>query len=140
MPLTGLSTGYLQTQVPVGPANCTASAGAPDLPATSWTGAAIGCAPEAALERDGCANDEVCAPEPDGEGTLCVYREGEHACPDGDYDDRRVYFTELDDTRNCSACSCGSDCSYSWRLYAASDTTCSCAAAHALRREPVRRR
>ena len=122
--LAGLATGYLQTQAPVGPANCTAAAGAPDLPAVEWDDAALGCAPEAALERDGCDDDELCAPEPEGDGTLCIYRAGEHACPGDDYDDRRVYFTEVDDTRGCSPCSCGNDCNYEWKLYAASDTSC----------------
>jgi hypothetical protein len=45
-------------------------------------------------------------------------------CPAGPYSDKRVYYTKIDDQRNCSACSCGSDCSYQWQVFADSDTSC----------------
>jgi hypothetical protein len=35
-----------------------------------------------------------------------------------------VYFTDVDDTRDCSACQCAHDCSYTWRVFDAADTTC----------------
>lgn len=38
------------------------------------------------------------------EGKACIYREGEHACPAGDYQDRRVIYGGYAESRACEAC------------------------------------
>jgi hypothetical protein len=55
----------------------------------------------------GCANGRVCAPRASSENDegLCVWREGEHGCPNG-YPERSVLFSEIEDTRDCSQCVC----------------------------------
>lgn len=123
--LSGLSTGYVETHVPAGTGQgCTASAQAPSVPATTWDANARACAPSAALARAGCETGELCAPEPPFAGSFCVMQDGDVACPAGTYTDRRVYFTAIADTRDCSACACGADCDYTWRFFDAADTTC----------------
>lgn len=56
-----------------------------------------------------CADDRLCAPAaPDGfERTWCIAREGEHDCPDGDPSVREIVWTDLEDTRACTSCTCG---------------------------------
>ncbi|MCB9748869.1 MAG: hypothetical protein H6713_02555 [Myxococcales bacterium] len=54
--------------------------------------------------------DGVCAPTlPDGYDRLCVYQEGEHACPAGDYAVQVTRYTSVDDARACddADCQCG---------------------------------
>jgi hypothetical protein len=123
--LSGLNTGYVETKLPTGAgAGCTPSAQSPTVPAANWEEHAFGCAPAEALSRAGCGRTQVCAPAAPFEGALCIAHDGDVACPSGTYDDRRVYFTGIDDTRGCSACECGADCDYTWRVYDASDTSC----------------
>lgn len=44
------------------------------------------------------------------EGQLCVWTDGETSCPVGTaYSDRRVFFSTLNDGRDCSDCSCSVD-------------------------------
>ena len=55
----------------------------------------------------GCAVGHVCAPRPETEDVpLCVWRQGEHACPEG-WDDARTVWTDINDTRGCAPCTCG---------------------------------
>jgi len=53
----------------------------------------------------GCQAGEVCASEPTGGQGVCVFREGDRTCPSS-YPDRSIYFSDLRDTRTCSACTC----------------------------------
>jgi hypothetical protein len=53
----------------------------------------------------GCASGDVCVP-PAVEGGVCVWQEGEHECP-ADFNERRVLYTGLTDTRSCQTCTCG---------------------------------
>ncbi len=56
-----------------------------------------------------CAADRVCAPSaPAGfESAWCIARAGEHDCPPGDASVREVVWTDLEDTRACTRCTCG---------------------------------
>lgn len=45
--------------------------------------------------------NELVAPR---EGKACIYREGEHECPDGNYLEQRIIFGSYEDTRSCEAC------------------------------------
>jgi hypothetical protein len=76
------------------------------------------------LRRGGCSPGNVCAPQAPFSGPFCIVKQGDVPCPSGPYTDRRVYFTAVDDTRKCSDCSCGSDCSYSWKIFDDADTSC----------------
>ena len=54
-----------------------------------------------------CGGDETCV-DASQLGELCIWREGDHACPGGNFSERTVYFTGgLLDDRSCSTCSCG---------------------------------
>jgi predicted small lipoprotein YifL len=57
--------------------------------------------------RGGCATGRVCAPRPEAEDApLCVWRLGEHDCPEG-YDAQTMLYTDFNDTRGCEPCTCG---------------------------------
>jgi hypothetical protein len=125
--LADLTTAYVKTKVASG-AGCQPSEQHADKPAPQWRTHALACSP-AKASSGGCAKDEVCAPAADGGGGFedryCVYRPGEHDCPES-FSDRRVYHRAFADTRECSACSCGGDeCQYRWRVYNADDASCS---------------
>jgi hypothetical protein len=117
-------TGYVETHLAGTPPTCAPSAQDPTLPDANWDAHAIACGPDHALQRAGCDSGEVCAPEPAFDGAFCIVDDGDVDCPAGPYTDRRVYFTDIADTRNCSDCSCTHDCSYTWRVFDAADATC----------------
>lgn len=52
---------------------------------------------------------KVCVPKVQGvfEPGVCVFQEGEHACPAGEYQTRVLLYRGEKDERRCSACSCG---------------------------------
>lgn len=56
-----------------------------------------------------CDGDGVCAPKPVAplEGQVCIWQEGEHACPEGDYVEQRILHGGIEDTRSCLECACG---------------------------------
>lgn len=55
----------------------------------------------------GCAAQSQCVPElVNPLEAFCIYRDGDHACPNGPYSARAQYFDTVDDTRSCSSCSC----------------------------------
>jgi hypothetical protein len=58
----------------------------------------------------GCGAAQLCVPNLVAPlEKFCVYREGEHDCPnDAPYTERTVYLDELEDDRTCSTCTCGS--------------------------------
>jgi hypothetical protein len=75
----------------------------------SWATKAKACIPGAYTPCDGA---QTCmpapppgAPPPDGFST-CIFHEDERTCPDS-YAVKHVFFKELDDTRDCTPCSCG---------------------------------
>jgi hypothetical protein len=60
----------------------------------------------------GCQPMHVCAPKPgasgsDGAMSACITQAGDMPCPAGPYSVKTVVYGKTDDTRGCSACTCG---------------------------------
>jgi hypothetical protein len=93
---------------------------------TSWQTYARGCR---GIAFAPCSDPaRLCVPtaEPPPEGfAQCIFREGDHECPE-EYPDKRVFYDGANDTRSCSACACGepigSVCSATVTVYG--DTGC----------------
>ena len=101
---------------------------AADVTQPTWTTAAHSCVGSAQYQG-GCGLSEVCAPLPieDGAGfKLCFSREGDQECPGG-WSEKHTFYKSIDDTRACSACSCGSPvgsaCSAQISAYGTSNCT-----------------
>jgi hypothetical protein len=122
--LTGMSTAYVQTQFPPGTSSCAPSTQTPAIADASFSDHVLGCGASDGLRRGGCSPGNLCAAATPFTGPFCIVKAGDLACPSGPYSDRRVYFTAIDDTRDCGACACGSDCSYTWKIFDDADTTC----------------
>ena len=97
----------------------------------SFMNATRACGASAAPVQADCPAGSVCAPTPSGpfEPTLCIEQPGNvPACPTVAYTSRSVVFGGLNDTRGCSACTCGpvtgASCSGSVTEFAQSDTGC----------------
>ncbi len=81
-----------------------------EIPETSWSDEIRLCS--GALSE---CSDGLCAPSlMMGEG-ICVYREGDHACPLSGYTQSFTMYQGVDDSRACSECQCSgsSTCQYS---------------------------
>ncbi|MFI5309493.1 MAG: hypothetical protein ACHQ53_19205 [Polyangiales bacterium] len=117
------ATAYVQTRVSGG-GDCSPSAQSPSIADATWAKNVLACAPGSAPRRGGCGPGNVCAPPTPFAGPFCILKQGDQACPSGAYTDRRVYYTAIDDTRDCTACSCGQDCAYSWQVFDDGDTAC----------------
>jgi hypothetical protein len=77
------------------------------IPAPSFSLRVTACGmPE---DIDACDGGGVCTPRPSDEFSdeACVFRDGDHACPEGDYSERKVYYRDIEDTRGCPTCTCG---------------------------------
>ncbi|WP_437916425.1 hypothetical protein WME73_17550 [Sorangium sp. So ce302] len=88
---------------------CAPSAVQVQRPDPRWTRLGRACAAAEPLGR-GCNLGQVCAPKPAApfEGGLCIARDGDAACPPGPYTERRVFFTDIEDSRGCDDdCACG---------------------------------
>lgn len=73
----------------------------------AWTSQVIACDGADVIE-DVCASGRVCVPRSEDkafDGEVCIWRDGEHDCPDG-YERDSTVFNEVDDQRACAACSC----------------------------------
>jgi hypothetical protein len=124
-PYLGATSGYIASAKPSGLAECSPSEQTPSVDdAAEWSDRMIACAPDTSLRQGGCAEGEVCAPKTPFDGEICIVKKGDHTCPAGQYSNRHVYFTRIEDTRSCSDCACGHDCTYKWQIFAAADTTC----------------
>jgi hypothetical protein len=121
--LNGLATGYVQTELPPGAASCMPSAQSAVVADPAFGQHVLACA-ASELRRGGCGPGNLCAPAAPFTGPYCIVQPGDLACPAGPYSDKRVYFTAIDDSRDCSACTCGSDCSYTWKIFDDADTSC----------------
>ncbi len=69
-----------------------------------------------------CGTDGACQPDaPEGfEPGLCIYKEGDAPCPDGQYSEKLSYWAGVDDQRDCSNCTCGqavASCSGSMHVF-----------------------
>ncbi len=73
----------------------------------SWTTAALACRgmPTSGF---GCSDPgQTCVPSAvPPEFSLCIYHEGDVACPNS-YSDKHVVYAGVDDQRTCSPCACG---------------------------------
>ncbi|TKD13078.1 hypothetical protein [Polyangium fumosum] len=63
---------------------------------------------------------KVCGPASDDYAS-CIFREGEHLCPEGWGGERHVLYGVVKDERECSACTCGpptgATCQVEWHTY-----------------------
>lgn len=76
-----------------------------DIPSAQFTSEVVGC--DVAPVEGICAGDEVCV-DASSPGAVCIWREGDHACPGDGFTERTVYFGgDLVDQRACTTCSCG---------------------------------
>lgn len=89
-------------------ASCTPSADVRVVPA-EWKSKTRTCEIERPPEQGACAADEKCVPLPHApmEPRPCITMAGDVACPPGSYAVRRVFYTSANDTRGCTACTCG---------------------------------
>lgn len=102
-----------------------------DVPAYSWSIQARGCAATAAMAQVDCASGQVCAPKPEPGfiQRLCVARAGDMSCPGNGYGVKHLFYTSVDDSRNCTSCTCGlpngGSCEFSLDTYQSTDGSCS---------------
>jgi hypothetical protein len=100
--------GRLEWSQPAGTATCGDGHFAEEIPAAQFDTNVLGCLGDEG-EDASCDGDSFCLPQAGGtdfeRATACIYREGTHDCP-GDYPERMVLFQSIDDTRDCSECSC----------------------------------
>lgn len=122
--IDGDATANVRAKVPAGAGACTPSAQEPDIEPPSFAQRAHSCAPATPLAASGCDGDRVCAPSGPFDGSYCVTRDGAHDCPDGAYSERHVFYGDVEDNRDCSACECDRDCDYTVELFPEADTTC----------------
>jgi hypothetical protein len=123
-------TGYVSMQLPSGLASCSPTAAQdPTVGDASWKKEVRACTATDKLHIGGCAQGEVCAPKTPFEGSICVSKTGDLACPNAAYSEKHVYYKGVNDTRSCSECGCDHDCDYAWRVEAAG---ASCSAPFAL--------
>lgn len=79
-----------------------------DLPEPELVDPILLCAAE--LETpDSCDRDGSCLPEmADPRAPICIYQDGDVECPaSSPFSERTVSYRDVDDTRACSDCSCG---------------------------------
>ena len=82
---------------------CLPSGGELEAEGPSWTALARVCdGPQAGDACEGGA----CYPAPEGSSRICVYRDGQHACP-GAYPNQHAFHHGALDDRTCTACECG---------------------------------
>jgi hypothetical protein len=123
--ISGLSTGYIGAKLPAGTQSCSPSEQSPAVSDPSWQLDMLACSAGDSLVRGGCKREELCAPKLPSDAELCIVHDGDVACPDGAYSEKRTFYTGFDDSRDCSACSCAQDCNYDWKVFGAADTNCS---------------
>ena len=78
------------------------------LPPIGWGHTARACAAPMSDAPGGCGAGALCVARPTtpSPSVLCVWRSGDVACPGAPYSVRSVYFTGVNDTRACTACTC----------------------------------
>jgi hypothetical protein len=102
---TGTQHGRTIMPDPVDPGSCEASENHM-IPEPTWGTAVTACGRADAPET-GCADTEVCAPEPEAPfDRVCIFQVGMHDCPDP-YISRALIWGGYEDTRSCSGCTCG---------------------------------
>ena len=86
--------------VAIDPAACSGESTAA-IAAVQWGATASLCASSMAGEPCDAGECRPNAP------AFCIVREGEHACPEGRFDEPAVWWSGALDDRNCSSCTCG---------------------------------
>lgn len=73
-----------------------------EVPTIAWDQAIRLCDAE---PEAGC-DSAACDPPPGFETAACIHADGDLACPAGAYQERRLLYAGVDDTRGCSGCTC----------------------------------
>ena len=78
------------------------------IPEVEWDAMVSSCAGALQGEEE-CVGGGVCTPNaPAGmEEQLCIFSQGDHACPAGDFSEKVTVHSGTDDTRTCGVCWCG---------------------------------
>ena len=113
---------------------CSASQQSPTVPTPAWAEVAQACGDP--TPGTGCTSGDTCLPVPQApyRTGLCIMQPGNvGSCPAGPFSDLHVFYTGVDDTRSCSACTCGNpsgSCSATISVYSAGTAnTCTSLAA-----------
>jgi hypothetical protein len=100
----------------------------------SWSDYARACAPLVMPGQLDCPTGQVCTRKPveaQFEAGVCIMQSGNQTCPTG-YGVSHVEYTDVDDGRGCSACTCGDPpsitCSATLEGYMTTNGTCSAGA------------
>lgn len=89
------SAHYTDAAPDVSAASCVPIDSGATLPMPVWGRHLVGCGP---------VEPEQGAPV---DSEICIYQAGDHACPEGPYAEKSVWFAQIEDTRACAACTCG---------------------------------
>ncbi|MCA9591953.1 MAG: hypothetical protein KC776_01540 [Myxococcales bacterium] len=75
------------------------------LPTPSWATEARAC--QTSSTAGLCGSGETCLPSKPSGSSMCIYVLGDTACPTTGYSEKHLFYTGVSDSRECSACSCG---------------------------------
>ncbi len=106
--------------------SCDPVGGSANSEPESW--AFLGKACINAPKGAGCGAGEVCQPRAPLPflDDVCVFKGGDNSCPDGQFSDKHLFYEDVDDSRACTACTCGpptgSSCDATIQVH--SDTGC----------------
>ena len=106
-----------------------------EIPEATWMLEVTGCR---GAEPDEACDDagRQCVPEvPEGfTNNVCIFANGDLDCPSGDYTEKTVLYSSVEDTRTCGQCMCGEPpaggCTGDFEIFASED--CSGDAAQSL--------
>jgi hypothetical protein len=95
-----------------------------ELPEPGWDAMISSCG--GAEQGAACDGGGVCTPNaPEGyDAGLCIYQQGDHECPAGDFSTKVTLHSGVEDTRNCSTCTCGTgtaSCTGTLDVFASND-------------------
>ncbi len=78
-----------------------------EFPAPQWDASIKSC--KLGDNPTSCGEGGICTPVPgaDFEAPVCIYKQGDEACPAGPYSNKVTFFTGVEDSRDCSSCTCG---------------------------------
>lgn len=78
-----------------------------EFPPVQWDASITSC--KLPVTATACGDGGVCTPLPGGdfEAPVCIYKQGDEACPAGVYDTKVSFYTGVEDTRECTNCTCG---------------------------------
>jgi hypothetical protein len=78
------------------------------VPAISWGQSESVCSYNGVSDTGGCTNSDLCmqAPPSGANAKACIWQNGDIACPGAPYTQKTVFYTSVDDQRNCGTCTC----------------------------------